>query len=128
MTDEFRTIRMASRSELEALMTAHHDPYEAFRHAEALVARRSYAEAAKHLETLAANEEFRTAAVLELLGRAYFHAAQLEKSVATARELLDKEPTNEYAALLLARSLERTGRRDEAAKLRRYTEALSGEL
>jgi Flp pilus assembly protein TadD len=59
-----------------------------------------------------------------LLARAYYHAARLGPAERTAREVLAEDPTDGYAALLLARSLERQSRLDEADRARRLAEAL----
>lgn len=53
-------------------------------------------------------------AALELLARAYYHSAQLTRAEESARALVEREPDNAYAHLVLARSLERQHRRDEA--------------
>ena len=63
-------------------------------------------------------------AARELLARAYFHSAQLDRAAAAARDLLERDPAHGYAALLLARTLERASRSDEAAAARRYAAAL----
>jgi cytochrome c-type biogenesis protein CcmH/NrfG len=59
-----------------------------------------------------------------LLARAYYHAARLGRAETTARQVLAEDPTDAYAALLLARSLERQSRLDEADRARRLAEAL----
>ena len=51
-----------------------------------------------------------------LLARAYYHSAQLRRAEETTRSILRDDPVDAYAALLLARTLERSGRRDEAAR------------
>jgi len=55
----------------------------------------------------------------ELLARSYYHSAQLGRAVEAAREALEHDPTNAYAALLLARALERSSRLGEADGARR---------
>lgn len=60
----------------------------------------------------------------ELLARSYYHSAQTGRAVDAARDLLERDPADGYAALLLARSLERASRPDEAAAARRLSEAL----
>ncbi|MPZ61342.1 MAG: hypothetical protein GEU93_08600 [Propionibacteriales bacterium] len=49
-----------------------------------------------------------------LLARCYYHSAQLGRTEAAARRLLAEDPTDAYAALLLARTLQRGSRHDEA--------------
>lgn len=100
-----------------------------FRSAEELFARRDYRGAAKALEELiaSASEESDLHGLADartLLARSYFHSAQLRRAEATARELLTDDPTDAYAALLLARTLERGNRRDEAAPYRSLATAL----
>ena len=60
----------------------------------------------------------------ELLARSYFHSAQTGRAAEAARRLLERDPTDAYAALLLTRSLERQSRTDEAQAARRYADAL----
>lgn len=52
-----------------------------------------------------------------LLARSYFFAAHLRKAEAAARDLLADNPVDAYAALLLARTLERQSRHDEAEQV-----------
>ncbi|WP_139984205.1 hypothetical protein [Nocardioides litoris] len=59
-----------------------------------------------------------------LLARAYYHSAQLGRAEAAARAVLAEAPTDEYAALLLARTLERASRPEEAAEAMRVATAL----
>lgn len=59
-----------------------------------------------------------------LLARAYYHSAQLKAAEREARRLLDDDPTDGYAALLLARTLQRGNRREEAEPYLRRAEAL----
>lgn len=64
--------------------------------------------------------------VLELLGRAYFHSAQLRRAEATFRRLVELDPVDSWAHCALARSLERQGREVEAGPHRRLHAAMSG--
>ncbi len=100
--------------------------YENFRWAEDLFARRDYRAAAKVLEELIADGEHGhgLADARTLLARSYFHAARLGKAEATTRALLDDDPTDGYAALLLAFTLRRAGRRDEAERAMQLAGAL----
>lgn len=59
-----------------------------------------------------------------LLARAYYHSAQLGRAETAARAVLAESPTDAYAALLLARTLERTSRHDEAREAMRVATAL----
>lgn len=67
-----------------------------------------------------------TAEMHLLLARAYFHSAQLERAAAAAREVIAQSPDDAYAHLLLGRSLQRAGRRDEARGPLRLAELLGG--
>jgi Tfp pilus assembly protein PilF len=62
-----------------------------------------------------------------LLARAYYHAALLKPAEEHLEEVLRREPTESYAHLMLARTLERQSRRDEAGKHRRIAAALTGD-
>lgn len=59
-----------------------------------------------------------------LLARAYYHSAQLGRAETAARAVLSESPTDAYAALLLARTLERASRHDEAREAMRVATAL----
>lgn len=59
-----------------------------------------------------------------LLARAYYHSAQLGRAETAARAVLAESPTEAYAALLLARTLERGSRHDEAQEAMRVAVAL----
>ena len=91
--------------------------YDRFRWAQDLFAHRDYRSAALILAALVTDAEADgmpglTEARL-LLARAYYHSAQLNRAEATARRVLEDDPSEPYAALLLARTLER--RSDPAA-------------
>jgi Flp pilus assembly protein TadD len=63
-------------------------------------------------------------AALELLARAYFESAQLGRAETTFRKLVDAAPHDGWARHVLARTLERAGRHDEALEHRRIATAL----
>lgn len=63
----------------------------------------------------------------EYLARAHYHRASLPLAEAESRRILELDPTNEYIMLLLARSLERQSKSDEAATVRRRLAAISGD-
>ncbi|MFE0677317.1 tetratricopeptide repeat protein [Streptomyces sp. NPDC058867] len=63
-----------------------------------------------------------------LLARAYYHSAQLRRAEEQLRLIIDRDPVEHYAHLMLGRTLERQGRRDEAAPWLRMAAAFSGEL
>ncbi len=90
--------------------------YGQLQYAEILYAKHDYTEAALILEKLLANSEVAhaTTDARLLLARSYFHSAQLAKAEQQARAVLDAQPTEGYAALLLGRTLQRQSRHDEA--------------
>jgi Flp pilus assembly protein TadD len=61
-----------------------------------------------------------------LLARSLFHSAQLDGTIRVATELLEHDPNEPYAHLLLGRALQRKGRRDEARPHLRLAELLCG--
>lgn len=106
-------------------------PYDLFRLAEDQFAERDYYAAAATLERLLDEATatdpglgHATTAARELLTRSYYHAAMLSKAEEAARSLLEAEPDNGYAALLLGRTLQRQSRREEAARVLARAEAL----
>ncbi|MGW2836651.1 tetratricopeptide repeat protein [Streptomyces sp. NPDC001493] len=63
-----------------------------------------------------------------LLARAYYHSARLGKAEAELRIVLERDPVEDYARLLLGRTLERQGRHEEAAPHLRVAAALNGDF
>jgi Tfp pilus assembly protein PilF len=63
-----------------------------------------------------------------LLARAYYHSAQLRRAEEQLRKVVDRDPVEHYAHLMLGRTLERQGRHDEAAPWLRMAAALAGQL
>ncbi|MEU3298713.1 MULTISPECIES: tetratricopeptide repeat protein [unclassified Streptomyces] len=63
-----------------------------------------------------------------LLARAYYHSARLGKAEAELNAVLERDPVEHYARLMLGRTLERQGRHAEAAPHLRMAAAMSGEL
>jgi predicted Zn-dependent protease len=94
--------------------------FQRYRRAQSLFEARDYRGAARELERLLAESDgdllHSMSAARLLLARAYFHSAQLRGAEETTRAILRDEPVDAYAALLLARTLERSGRRDEAVR------------
>ncbi|WP_028649790.1 tetratricopeptide repeat protein [Nocardiopsis sp. CNT312] len=81
--------------------------------------------AARTLEP-AVEAEPESRSLLELLGRAYFHSAQLNKAEQTFRRIIELDPVDNWAHIALARTLERQSRSEEAAIYRRMHAAMSG--
>ncbi|MFF7365474.1 tetratricopeptide repeat protein [Streptomyces sp. NPDC008125] len=63
-----------------------------------------------------------------LLARAYYHSARLGKAEAELRIVLERDPVEDYARLLLGRTLERQGRHEEAGPHLRMAAALNGDF
>jgi predicted Zn-dependent protease len=86
---------------------------------------KDYVTAAKMLAELVA-EVPGDVAVRLLLARAYYHSAQLGRAEAQLREFLERDPVEDYAHLLLGRTLQRQSRHDEAARHLRIAAAMTG--
>ncbi|WP_229857961.1 tetratricopeptide repeat protein, partial [Streptomyces anandii] len=48
-----------------------------------------------------------------LLARAYYHSAQLRRAEAQLRLIMERDPVEHYARLMLGRTLQRQGRHEE---------------
>ena len=97
--------------------------------AQALFEMRSYHEAAVMLTELLddpGDVGHELTDVRLLLARSLFHSAQLDGTIRVATELLEHDPNEPYAHLLLGRALQRKGRRDEARPHLRLAELLGG--
>jgi predicted Zn-dependent protease len=99
---------------------------ERWERAELLFEEKGYAEAAKLLAGIVAEFPEQVAARL-LLARAYYHSAQLRRAEEELRTVIDRDPVEHYAHLMLGRTLERQGRKTEAAPWLRMAGAFSGE-
>ncbi|MCX5582893.1 tetratricopeptide repeat protein [Streptomyces erythrochromogenes] len=88
---------------------------------------REYATAARILEPLAGEAPEQLAPRL-LLARAYYHSAQLSRAERELRAVLERWPVEDYAQLMLGRTLERLGRPDEARPYLRMAAAMAGEF
>lgn len=97
--------------------------------AQALFDERSYREAAVLLTELldaAADVGHELTDARLLLARSLYHSAQLDGTIRVATELLEHDPNEPYAHLLVGRALQRKGRRDEAQPHLRLAELLGG--
>ncbi|MER5899417.1 tetratricopeptide repeat protein [Streptomyces mirabilis] len=63
-----------------------------------------------------------------LLARAYYHSAQLRRAETELRTLVERDPVEHYARLMLGRTLQRQGRHDEAESHLRIASALAGDF
>ncbi|WP_380567888.1 tetratricopeptide repeat protein [Streptacidiphilus jeojiensis] len=88
---------------------------------------KDYAEAARILEGVVA-ELPEQVDVRMLLARAYYHSAQLRRAEAQLREVIDRDPVEHYAHLMLGRTLQRQGRAEEAKPWLRIADAFAGEF
>ncbi|WP_405608419.1 tetratricopeptide repeat protein [Streptomyces sp. NBC_01511] len=86
-----------------------------------------YVAAARILEGLVAETPDLVAPRL-LLARAYYHSARLRKAETQLLAVLERDPVEQYARLMLGRTLERQGRAAEAGPQLRMAAALAGEF
>ncbi|WP_320780469.1 tetratricopeptide repeat protein [Streptomyces sp. CRN 30] len=63
-----------------------------------------------------------------LLARAYYHSAQLRRAESELRVIVERDPVEHYARLMLGRTLERQGRHEEAERHLRIASALAGDF
>lgn len=97
--------------------------YEEYQRGQMFFDARDYAEAGRILAPIVEAEPDNRAAV-ELLGRAYFHSAQLGRAEKTFRRLIELDPANGWAHEALGRTLERRGRAHEALPHRKLARAM----
>ncbi|MCZ7456635.1 tetratricopeptide repeat protein [Streptomyces sp. WMMC940] len=88
---------------------------------------REYTTAARILDGLVAEAPEQVAPRL-LLARAYYHSARLGRAETELLAVLERDPVEHYARLMLGRTLERQGRHTEAAPHLRMAAAMSGDL
>ncbi|MER5880927.1 tetratricopeptide repeat protein [Streptomyces sp. NPDC001910] len=88
---------------------------------------KDYAAAARVLDGLVVETPEQVGPRL-LLARSYYHSAQLGRAETELRALVEIDPVEHYARLMLGRTLERQGRRAEAASHLRIASALAGEF
>ncbi|MBZ6087972.1 tetratricopeptide repeat protein [Streptomyces olivaceus] len=88
---------------------------------------KDYAAAARVLDGLVGEVPEQTGPRL-LLARAYYHSAQLRRAEAELRTLVERDPVEQYARLMLGRTLERQGRQEEADSQLRIASALAGDF
>jgi hypothetical protein len=88
---------------------------------------KEYLTAARILGGLVEEEPEQVAPRL-LLARAYYHSARLGKAETELRAVLQRNPVEHYARLMLGRTLERQGRQEEARPHLRMAAAMSGDF
>lgn len=88
---------------------------------------KQYTEAARLLSGIVEEVPEQVAPRL-LLARAYYHSAQLWRAEEQLREVIARDPVEQYAHLMLGRTLQRQGRAEEATPWLRMAAALAGDL
>ncbi|MFF3497126.1 tetratricopeptide repeat protein [Streptomyces sp. NPDC002795] len=88
---------------------------------------KEYANAARILDGLVEEVPEQTGPRL-LLARSYYHSAQLRRAETELRTIVERDPVEHYARLMLGRTLERQGRPDEATPHLRMASALTGDF
>ena len=91
------------------------DVYDLFRRGSALLESGDFSAAAIPLEKASRIEPDKTS-IREALGRAYFRAGRYAQASEEFRAVVERAPVNDFAHFCLGRSLEKTGRRDEARR------------
>lgn len=99
---------------------------EKWERAQLLFEARDYIAAAPLLAAVVAEAPAESGARL-LLARSYYHSAQLRRAEEQLRKIVDRDPTDHYAHLMLGRTLQRQGRHEEAAPWLRMAAAFAGE-
>lgn len=88
---------------------------------------KDYAAAARVLGKLVEEVPEQTGPRL-LLARAYYHSAQLRRAETELRVIVERDPVEHYARLMLGRTLQRQGRSVEAEPHMRLASALAGDF
>jgi Flp pilus assembly protein TadD len=89
--------------------------YDLFRRGSALLEAGDFSAAAIPLERARALEPDKTS-IREALGRAYFRAGRYAAAREEFAAVVERAPVNDFAHFCLGRSLEKTGRPDEARR------------
>ncbi|MDX3242352.1 MULTISPECIES: tetratricopeptide repeat protein [unclassified Streptomyces] len=105
----------------------HGTPAERWERAQLFFDAKEYAAAARVLVGLVEEVPEQTGPRL-LLARAYYHSAQLLRAESELRVIVERDPVEHYARLMLGRTLERQGRHEEAGPHLRLASALAGDF
>ena len=89
--------------------------YDLYRRGKELLEAGDFAAAAIPLERARGFEPDKTS-IREALGRAYFRAGRYSKAREEFAAVVERSPVNDFAHFCLGRSLEKTGRRQEARR------------
>ena len=112
---------------METTYYDHGTPAERWERARMFFDARDYAAAARVLDGLVEEVPEQTGPRL-LLARSYNHSAQLRRAEAELRTIVERDPVEQYARLMLGRTLERQGRHAEAGPHIRLASALAGDF
>ncbi|MFE4579740.1 tetratricopeptide repeat protein [Streptomyces chartreusis] len=112
---------------METMYYDHGTPAERWERAQLFFDAKDYAGAARVLGTLVDEVPEQTGPRL-LLARAYYHSAQLRRAEAELRVIVERDPVEQYARLMLGRTLQRQGRDEEAEPHMRLASALTGDF
>ena len=112
---------------METTYYDHGTPAERWERAQLFFDAKDYAGAARVLGTLVEEVPEQTGPRL-LLARAYYHSAQLRRAEAELRVIVERDPVEHYARLMLGRTLQRQGRDEEAEPHMRLASALTGDF
>ncbi|GGW96410.1 tetratricopeptide repeat protein [Streptomyces chartreusis] len=112
---------------METMYYDHGTPAERWERAQLFFDAKDYAGAARVLGTLVEEVPEQTGPRL-LLARAYYHSAQLRRAEAELRVIVERDPVEHYARLMLGRTLQRQGRDEEAEPHMRLASALTGDF
>ena len=91
------------------------DVYDLYRRGSELLESGDYSAAAIPLEKASRFEPDKTS-IREALGRAYFRSGRYAKARAEFEAVVERAPVNDFAHFCLGRSLEKTGRPEEARR------------
>jgi hypothetical protein len=105
----------------------HGAPAERWERARMFFDAKDYYAAARVLEGLVDEVPEQTGPRL-LLARAYYHSARLGRAEAELNTIVERDPVEHYARLLLGRTLQRQGREEEAGPHLRIASALAGDF
>ena len=99
----------------EHAQTPEHDAYDLFRRGSALLESGDFSAAAIPLEKARRLEPDKSS-IREALGRAYFRSGRYKDACTEFEAVVERYPVNDFAHFCLGRSLEKSGRRDEARR------------
>jgi hypothetical protein len=105
----------------------HGTPAERWERARMFFDAKDYTAAARVLDGLVEEVPEQTGPRL-LLARSYYHSAQLRRAETELRLIVERDPVEQYARLMLGRTLERQGRHEEAGPHLRLASALAGDF